>query len=101
MMFLINEFTTTSWKVYLPSPPGEIFTRNLLLTLGVSHCAKSEEFFFWLLLFEYRNGKIKKAAKARSEGGGRGGRRKTAVAEERNIKDEMLDFQVQAHPLSL
>ena len=37
-------------------------------------------------------GKIKKAAKARSKGGGRGGRGKTAEAsnEERNFKQEML-----------
>ena len=37
-------------------------------------------------------GKIKKAAKARSEGGGRGGRRKTAATSngERNFKQETL-----------
>lgn len=74
-------------------------------------------------------GKIKKAARARSEGGERGGQRKTSN-EERNFKQEMLvtmvtigyalaklilllkiicnifwcedgDFQVQTHPLSL
>ena len=38
-------------------------------------------------------GKVKKAAKAHSEVGRRGGRRKTAAAsnEERNLKKEMLD----------
>ena len=37
-------------------------------------------------------GKIKRATKARSKGGGRGRRRKTAAAsnEERNFKQEML-----------
>ena len=119
----------SAWKVYFCLPPGEIFTRNLQSTLSVSHCVQSEENFFGCSFLNTVMGKIKKAARARSEGGRRGGQRKTSN-EERNFKQEMLvtmvtigyalaklihllkiicnifrcedgDFQVQTHPLSL
>ena len=67
---------------------GAIFNQPLMFRIAL----KARE-FFWLLVFEYSNGKDKKkAAKARSIGGGGGGRRKTAAAsnEERKFKQEMV-----------
>ena len=78
----------SAWKVYFRWLPGKIFPRNLQSTLSVSHCTQSEENFFGYSFLNSVMGKVKKAAKAHSEVGRRGGRRKTAVAsnEERNLK---------------